>query len=98
MAFGDGDLPAFFADMGETAIVNGQTVTVFVDASSMPWEHGGIGSMEESIVKITGPVTAFNALPVPGQAVTMRGSNWTISRRSLPGDGRVVELELKAAS
>lgn len=98
MAFGDSDLPAFFADFGESAVINGQTMLVFVDTPMTPWEHSGVGSMEEATFKITAPVTAFSALPVAGQAVTVRGVNWTIKSRNLPGDGRIVELELKATS
>jgi hypothetical protein len=97
MAFGDSDLPAFFAVMGEPAVVNGQSVTVFVDMCESPWVHGsGPGSMSEAVVKITAPITAFASLPVAGQAVTVRGGNYTVKNRTMPGDGRIVELELKA--
>jgi len=98
MAFGDSDLPAFFGDMGEPAIINGQSVKVFVDTPAMPWEHGSMGSMEEACIMLTAPVTAFTSLPVAGQAVTVRGSSYTVKSRKLPGDGRIVEIELKATS
>ena len=98
MAFGDSDLSVFFADMGETAIWNGQTLKCFVDETSMPWQGGGFGSMEETVMRVTAPITSFASLPVPGQAFTVRGSSWTISRRSRPGDGQIVELELKATA
>jgi len=96
MAFGDSDLPAFFAVMGESAVINGQAVTVFVDTPAQPWEHA-LGSIEQACVKLTAPITAFASLPVPGQAVTVRGTNYTVKSRMLPGDGRIVELELKTA-
>lgn len=97
MAFGDQDLPIFFANMGEPAVINGQSFKVLVDVSEMPWEHGnGPGSMSESVVKITAPCTAFSSLPMAGSSVTVRGTDYVVSRRMLPGDGRIVELELKA--
>ena len=98
MAFGDSDLPAFFADMGEPAVINGQSVTVFVDSPAMPWEARALGSIEQGCVTLTAPVTAFAALPVAGQAVTVRGSSFTVKSRKMPGDGRIVEIELKATS
>ena len=96
MAFGDQDLPVFFADMGEPAVINGQNVSVLVDDSEMPWEAGSFGSMGDSVLKLTAPITAFTSVPVAGVSVTIRGANYTVSRRTLPGDGRIVELELKS--
>jgi hypothetical protein len=98
MAFGDSDLPAFFAVQGETAVISGQSVQVFVDTPASPWMHGNLGSMEESSICITAPVTAFGALPVIGSSVTVRGGSYTIKSRKLPGDGRIVEFELKATA
>ena len=87
MAFGDSDLPAFFADMGEPAVINGQSVTVFVDTPAMPWEARALGSIEQGFVTLTAPVTAFAALPVAGQAVTFHSSSFTVKSRKMPEMG-----------
>lgn len=96
MAFGDQDFATFFSDFTEPAVIGGFTVQVFVDMPASPFEHG-FGSIEEAVVKLTVPITAFTALPIPGVAVSVRGVSYTIARRCQPGDGRIVELELKRA-
>lgn len=97
MAFGDSDLPAFFADMGESVVINGQTIKAFVDTPESPWEHGSLGSMVEGCVKVTAAGTAFTALPTAGMAATVRGASYTVKSRNLVGDGRIIEIELKVA-
>lgn len=98
MAFGDSDLPAMFADMGEPVTYAGRTFNGFFDTGSNLFEHGGMGSLEEQSLKITAPLASFGATPMPGQSITARGVTYKIQSRRFLEDGSVIELSLQVAS
>jgi hypothetical protein len=94
MAFGDGDLPVFFADFGVPVVFQGQAATGLLDTPSSMFERGGPGGMESERYCLRLPFNAFTSMPYPGVSITVDGVAYKVKTRTKQEDGKIVEFEL----
>lgn len=96
---GVSDLPALFADWGDTAAFNGTTVAcAFDEPMEIVVADAGFGGIESAQPCIRVPFNAWNPMPEEDDAITVNGTNYTVAKRTALGDGAVMQLSLKAAS
>lgn len=96
MAFGDSDLPIFFADFGVSVVFQGQTVNGNLDSPSEGFAFGsGPSTMEEQRYCVSVPYNAFTTIPKAKDAITVNGVSYTVKARHYSQDGSVMSLELQ---
>lgn len=97
MAFGDSDLPIFFADFGVSVIFGSETTNgIFETPSELENLASNGGSFEQQERVILVASTAFTTPPKPKDSVTVDGTSFTVKSREYIGDGKTIRFRLKA--
>jgi hypothetical protein len=95
MAFGDSDLPTFFADFGVDLVFNGVTVKALEDDSQ---ERDGASApfadVEHNVTRVEIPYNSFSPMPKRGQSVTLAGVSKKVRDTGKVRDGGIVDVYL----
>lgn len=96
MAFGDGDLPAFFGDFGVDVTFNGSTALGLMDNPIViKLADRGFGGFETQMPTVRLPYNAFAPMPVETDQVAVDGVFYTVSEPTAEGDGKIICYALK---
>lgn len=98
MAFGDSDLPAFFADMGVEVTFNGTTAMGLLDnPTEIKLAAQGFGGFETQMPAIRLPYNAFTPMPVERDEIDIDGLAYIVSEPAAEGDGKIICYSLKVS-
>lgn len=95
MAFGDADLPAFFADMGVPVTYGAVTVFGLVDAyDERDGSAQAMVDVADRITDVTVPADAFPVFPPRGALLTLNGAAYRVRDVVQQKDGGIAHLFL----
>lgn len=97
--FGASDLPAIFADWGDSVVFGGVTASGALDEPvEIVVADQGFGGIESSMPSVRIPFNAFDPMPEADDAITVNGTEYLVGKVTAIGDGAIVQIQLKAAS
>lgn len=97
--FGAADLPAIFADWGDTVIFDGVSAAGAMDEPmDIVIADQGFGGIESSMPSVRVPFNAFDPMPEADDSITVNGVVYTVGKVTAIGDGAIVSIQLKAAA
>ena len=95
MAFGDSDLPTFFADFGVNLTFNGVTVKVLDDSyDSRDQGSSSFVDVVDRLTMIQLPYNSFSPMPKRGDTVTLVATSMKVRDVIAEKDGGVTQLFL----
>ncbi len=96
MAFGDSDLPAFFADMGVEVTFHGATAMGLLENPiQIKLADRGFGGFETQMPQVRLPHNAFTPMPAETDQISVDGVAYSVSEPSAEGDGKIICYSLK---
>jgi hypothetical protein len=95
MAFGDSDLPTFFADFGVNLTFNGVTVKVIEDTyDSRDSLSSSIVGVLDRVTLVQLPFNSFSPMPKRGDTVVLASTSMKVRDAIAEKDGGITQLFL----